>query len=106
MAARQVLDQLGQKFQADQGRLQRVLRELARPAQQVVEESVLDLDVTVDECARERVLVLEVVTEAALGDPGICHDLVDRRRLEPFCQDCILGNVENPRARFGPSRHR
>ncbi len=101
MAVRHVREHLGQKLQPDQHGMQRVVVQVARPRPEVVEYLVLDGDMTLDQCPRQGVLVGEMVEEAALGDLGRRHDLLDRGGIETLLQDRVLGNVENagPRVR-------
>ena len=71
---------LGKEFQADQQRLQRIVRKFAGAAEHLVELAVMVVDVAAQHRMGEFALVAEMVEEAALGQPGLGDDLLDRGR--------------------------
>ena len=63
---------------------------------QRVEDLVVLGEEALEQLPGEVVLVLEMVEEAALGDPRRLDQLVDRGRGEALVDDRIIGDVEDP----------
>jgi poly(3-hydroxybutyrate) depolymerase len=69
MPGRQIGHHLGQHPESNKEAVQGVLIEFVRTAKQIVEEHVFTLDVADEQRLCELAFVLEVIEEAALGDP-------------------------------------
>jgi hypothetical protein len=99
MTVRQVGHGFGEQLQGNQERLQRVVGQFTAAREDCVEEPILGGDISAEHLAGERILVLEVVEEAALGEPGFSNHLVDRGRSKSFGKHGRFRNLENSLAR-------
>ena len=99
MAVRQVGHGLGEQLQRNQERLQRIVGQLPAAREDIVEQPIVGRDIAAEHFAGERVLVPEVVEEAALGEPGLGDHFVDRGGAKSLGEDGGFRDLENPFAR-------
>ncbi len=80
--------------------MQRIVTQLFRLLEQVVEDPPLGIEVTLQQGLREVVLIAEMVEETGFGDAGFTDDLVDRGGGEAFVQHGVLRDVHDALARL------
>ena len=93
------VDQLGVEVEEQQEALQRIVGQLLGAQRELVHDRVVLGEEADQQLAGEVALVLEVIEEAALGDPGGLDQLVDRGAGEPLVDDRVVGEVEDAFAR-------
>ena len=101
MTVRQVRHHLGKELHADQKAVQRIAVQIVCPRKHLVEELAVAHQVTLEDCLRERRLVLEMIEEAAFADTGLGEQFVDRRRGEALREYGCFGRFEQPFAGAG-----
>ncbi|WYK19003.1 hypothetical protein RZS32_003725 [Roseovarius sp. W115] len=94
MAIWQIRKDFSQKFEADEHGMQRVVIKLSRPAEHIIKERVLGVDVAFQQGAGQRVFVLEMVKEPAARNFHGSDDFLDGRGLEPFFQHGLFGDIQ------------
>ena len=99
MAVRQIGHRLGEQLQRDQERLQRVVGQLTAAREDLVEQPIVGRDISAEHFAGERILVLEVVEEAAFGEAGLGDHFVDRSGAKSLGEHGGFRDLENSLAR-------
>jgi hypothetical protein len=95
-----IVHHLGINVEEDEEALKRIVAQLARPRLKRLHDPVILGEETLEQLAREIVLVAEVIEEAAFGDPGCFDQLLDRRRGKALLDDRLIGEVHDPLARL------
>jgi hypothetical protein len=86
--------------------VQRIVVQLVAAAEQLVQRRPVLFEVTQQKPLRELPLVLEMVEEAALGDPHRRDQLLDRGARKALGEYRLLGHFEQPLTRLAASAHR
>ena len=94
MAIRQIFKQLSQQFEADQEAVQRILVQLIGARFNVTEDCLLHVDVTLQQCLGEFVLVGEMVEETTLGDADFHDDFLDGRCRKSLFDDTETSHIQ------------
>jgi hypothetical protein len=95
MAVGQIGENFRHHLEQDEKAVQRILVELVGTPEEIIEESVLAFDVTLQQGLGQGALVAEVIEEAALGDADGGDELVDRSRGETLLEHAGLRRVED-----------
>src|SRR6185436_2932312 len=84
-----------EQLQRNQEGLQRIVGQLTAARKDFVEQLIVGRDIAAEHFAGERVLVLEVVEEAALGEAGFRDHFLDRGGAESLGENGGFRDFEN-----------